>query len=175
MSAASVSYHEAEHTGTDALEGNPVLDPTSPSEFQITPELKAAFIASLHEHKLSLRFFSGSWETFDVANSGGKYDVVLTSETIYRTESLPSLINLMQIASSSSSASLGSTVDSRKLSPVCLVAAKLIYFGVGGGVSEFVDAVMRPGAPGGEKKGRVETVWESNVGVGRRVILVRWT
>ena len=47
------------------------------------------------------------------------------------------------------------------------MAAKVVYFGVGGGVSEFVSAV--------EGEGRsVETVWEKKEGVGRVIMRVKW-
>lgn len=164
ISPAAASYREWEHKieDTSALD----FDPSVPSEVQITPELKTAFLASLQDHGVSLRFFSGSWDTFDIPSAGGSYDVVLTSETIYRPESLPSLVALMRAAST-----LPAPKGPRQ--PIdmlrsCLVAAKVIYFGVGGGVSEFVNAVSDA------KQGEVETVWESNVGVGRKVMRVEW-
>ena len=50
---------------------------------------------------------------------------------------------------------------------MCLVAAKILYFGVGGGVSDFLHAVEVINA-------RVETVLERKVGVGRKVMRVCW-
>ena len=164
ISPAAASYREREHNIEDT--STPDFDPSVPSELQITPELKTAFLASLQDHGVSLRFFSGSWDTFDLPSAGGRYDVVLTSETIYRPESLPSLVALMRAASMSTlPKDLQQSID---ISHSCLVAAKVIYFGVGGGVSEFVNAVSDA------KQGRVETVWESNVGVGRKVMRVEW-
>ena len=103
---------------------------------------------------MCLRFFSGSWEAFNIQ---GKYDIVLSSETIYRTDSLGSLITLMRNACGSVHSSY-----------LCLVAAKLLYFGVGGGVSEFVRAVE------GQQRGVVYTVWDCEVGVRRRIMRVEW-
>lgn len=170
MSPASASYREN-------LDSPTIPDPSIPSELPITPELKSAFLASLGAHKISIRFFSGSWDTFDISNTGGKYDIVLTSETIYQTESLPSLIKLMKSvcgcsdrsleALASSQLSLASKADTSYL---CLVAAKVLYFGVGGGVSEFLNAVKDHGAA----EGGVETVWEHKLGVGRKIMRVRW-
>lgn len=51
---------------------------------------------------------------------------------------------------------------------LCLVAAKVLYFGVGGGVSDFLRAVVAT-------KARVETVLERKEGVGRKVMRVWWT
>ena len=55
--------------------------------------------------------------------------------------------------------------DSERL---CLVAAKILYFGVGGGVSDFLRAIKAT-------KARVETVLERKEGVGRKVMRVWWT
>jgi len=49
---------------------------------------------------------------------------------------------------------------------LCLVAAKVIYFGVGGGVKEFVEAV--------QENGCVERVWERKEGVGRIIMRIIW-
>ena len=164
ISPAAASYREREHKIKDT--SAPGFDPSVPSEVQITPELKAVFLASLQDHGVSLRFFSGSWDTFDLPSAGGRYDVVLTSETIYRPESLPSLVALMRAASIPRL--LKDPQQPIDMLHSCLVAAKVIYFGVGGGVSEFVNAVSDA------KQGKVETVWESNVGVGRKVMRVEW-
>ena len=51
---------------------------------------------------------------------------------------------------------------------LCLVAGKTVYFGVGGGIVEFVRCVE-------STVGQVETIWEKSTGVSRRVMRVRWT
>jgi protein-histidine N-methyltransferase len=137
------------------------------TEVEITPELKAAFLTSLKDYGIRLRFFAGSWETFDLGVAGGQYDQVLTSETIYRTDSLPSLVNLLQLACARSASSGASFNDEKKI-PNCLVAAKIVYFGVGGGVSEFIDTANKTG-------GQVDSVWETHVGVSRRIMQVNWS
>jgi protein-histidine N-methyltransferase len=158
-------------------DANPVLDSSTPAEIPITPELKLAFLSSLHEQKISLRFFSGSWESFDVSATGGKYDIVLTSETIYRTDSLPTLIKLLRAACGCEEqalkriASSPPSSNSHPTSYLCLVAAKVIYFGVGGGVSEFLDAVY---GSGDRRNVKAEPVWESKAGVGRQIIRIDW-
>ncbi|KAG6840316.1 hypothetical protein C0991_007466 [Blastosporella zonata] len=139
---------DAEPTPSDA-------DPNTPGDLFLTPELKSAFLASLEAYKIRLRFFSGSWGSFPVA----PYDVVLTSETIYRSESLDPLLFLLK----------GASVDEKEKERrcLCLVAAKVLYFGVGGGVVEFVERVKDQG-------GTVDTVWEVAAGVGRRIMSVQW-
>ena len=57
---------------------------------------------------------------------------------------------------------------------LCLVAAKVLYFGVGGGVSEFTKLIETPAKTTGRPRGKVETVLERNVGVGRKVMNVQW-
>jgi protein-histidine N-methyltransferase len=93
---------------------------------------------------------------------------VLSSETIYRMDSLGPLIDLLEGACSGGKSSAEAQSPSQR-PYLCLVAAKLVYFGVGGGVAEFVRAIE-----GGKPRGRVETVWERNVGVGRRILEVKW-
>ncbi|KAF8869631.1 hypothetical protein CPB84DRAFT_1818567 [Gymnopilus junonius] len=160
----------------------PTISFTDPGELPITPELKAAFLHSIESLNISLRFFSGSWNTFkplDTIGSAG-YDIVLTSETIYRTENLNPLIELLQTACiSEPHSTLAKLVSSQlKLEDttaennldhdyLCLVAAKVLYFGVGGGVSDFLKLVQG-------RKGETSTVLERNSGVGRLIILIRW-
>ncbi|KAG8216363.1 hypothetical protein J3R82DRAFT_6444 [Butyriboletus roseoflavus] len=131
------------------------------SELHITPKLLHAFKTSLHDHGVRLRFFSGSWDTFDLRHTGGSYHLVFTSETIYHPSSLPSLVRIMRDACS-------------EHEYLCLVAAKTIYFGVGGGVAEFVRCVRSIAGERGNG-GQVETIWEKSTGVSRKVMRVRWT
>ena len=64
-----------------------------------------------------------------------------------------------------------STITAKYL---CLVAAKVLYFGVGGGVSEFTKLIEAPTKTTGRPRGKVETVLERHVGVGRKVMNVQW-
>ena len=162
----------------------PTLDITAPGELPITPELKSAFLSSLVALNISIRFFSGSWNTFNPAATIGSdcYNVILTSETIYQMDSLESLVDLLQAACiGEKKESLNDLISSLTVSEKsakddnfgascpyqCLVAAKVLYFGVGGGVLEFLKRIER-------RKGRTVTVQERKVGVGRKVIRVEW-
>lgn len=131
-------------------------------ELNISDNLKDVFQQSLMTYGVQLRFFSGSWDTFDLRKSGGSYNLVMTSETIYRMESVPSLIAVMRDACNAE----GPTEVDNCL---CLVAAKVLYFGVGGGVAEFVRCIRDR-----NEGGTVETVWERTSGVERRVMSVKW-
>ncbi|KIK06010.1 hypothetical protein K443DRAFT_674583 [Laccaria amethystina LaAM-08-1] len=159
------------------------INPSTPSELSITPELKSAFLTSLLKHNISIRLFSGSWSDFDHYDTGGKYDIILTSETIYSTSSLPSLIDKIHSVSATGGGKPLNVFTSPQLSIsrsittpkyLCLVAAKVLYFGVGGGVSEFTKLIETPAKTTGRPRGKVETVLERNVGVGRRVMNVQW-
>lgn len=109
--------------------------------------------------------------------------MVLTSETIYNLDSLPSLIELLHRAYLGKELydgiHQGANIDelTKQLSlesrpqrfgwPICVAAAKVLYFGVGGGVSEFEQKVKARG-------GRTTTVMEKRTGVGRKLIQVDW-
>ncbi|KZP17518.1 hypothetical protein FIBSPDRAFT_934020 [Athelia psychrophila] len=201
MSPASSTYRSTlpPPESADDDDAHPPADPTTPSNLPLPPALKDALTASLDARGIVLRFFAGSWEGFDPSTTGDggdgaknlQYDVVLTSETIYRSEGLAPLIGLMRAACGAPllpppSPSLGELVEQKlKLSPdddnrngeptestrasICLVAAKVLYFGVGGGVIDFVRAVEGPAG-----RGSVSTVWEKTDGVGRKVMQVNW-
>ncbi|THH20478.1 hypothetical protein EW146_g893 [Bondarzewia mesenterica] len=190
----------------------PDADPHTPSELSFSPEFKQAFLHSLARHHVNVRFFVGSWDGLDVdaiwhtpadpaspneaetsERVTARYDVVLTSETIYRMDSLPALVRVLRDASVGvpspiSSTNLSAPVPAEDLveqtanlslnvdlkeevgraTDLCLVAAKVLYFGVGGGVEAFVNAVESEGM------GSVTTVREQKEGVGRRVMRVVW-
>ncbi|KAL5476679.1 hypothetical protein ACEPAI_2865 [Sanghuangporus weigelae] len=154
-----------------------------PGDLQITPELLTAFRTSLEEHRITIRFIAGSWRSLADYNSNVctfPFDITLTSETIYQTSSLPSLIALLKRCASSTSGneddiatrtqelSIEETGRRRGRGLLCLVAAKVLYFGVGGGVIEFESAVREAG-------GEMSTILERKTGVGRRVVSVEWT
>ncbi|RHZ75389.1 hypothetical protein Glove_214g42 [Diversispora epigaea] len=74
------------------------------------------------------RFFKGDWsrllEVMDLQSNEEKYDIILTSETIYNSDSLPKLYNVIKNSL-------------KRPSGVAYIAAKTIYFGVGGGILTF--------------------------------------
>ncbi|KAJ7252118.1 hypothetical protein B0H12DRAFT_1202650 [Mycena haematopus] len=156
MSPASADYRAAD---AECLPGDPAI----PGELTITPSLKSAFTASLTKLGISLAFFSGSWEFLAThfRSVNAKHDIVLTSETIYRTEALPALIQLLRQA----------CTDTQ---PLCLVAAKVLYFGVGGGVSEFLRTLQSNAMVDKGSSGTAETVWERKLGVGRKIMRIDW-
>ncbi|KAJ3784673.1 hypothetical protein GGU10DRAFT_22214 [Lentinula aff. detonsa] len=177
----------------DAVE-YPAKDPTTAGDLPITSLLKIAFKQSLERYNVEVKFLGGSWKSFRnaITTSGGPsdtqtnqvtvkglgmYDILLTSETIYRTESMPDLIHAMWEATHptvrSPSEQLSRLMISEPRPPLILVAAKVFYFGVGGGVDEFVEAVKKwNGVP--DVNAEVTTIWERNIGVRRRILRVFW-
>ena len=149
-----------------------------PGHLTMTPALLSAFTGSLDAHKVRLRFFAGGWASLrellllsPQPQPPPPYDVVLASETIYRTETLGAFLNVLRTGAGASPAPVADTEVTTVVvtvpSPLCLVAAKVLYFGVGGGVQAFVRAVE------GEN-GTVRTVWEHREGVGRMIMRVEW-
>jgi protein-histidine N-methyltransferase len=205
MSSASSSFistfQPAETEADTESDPLPLSDATIPGDLPLVPALLDAFQASLIDYGISLRFFSGSWETFDPKLTEQPYDIVLTSETIYRTESLAALCDLMWKACTASgrtsqglAADMAESIEdfASQLSlssqpsradadanqqglPVCVVAAKMVYFGVGGGVSDFTRAI-ESGTPSScsRREGKVETMWKKDEGVKRVIMAVHW-
>ncbi|KAG9242506.1 hypothetical protein BJ878DRAFT_167043 [Calycina marina] len=132
------------------------------SDLEITEELLVEFTNSLAEKNIKLSFFSGVWSPEFVqlveANMGmGEAQfTVIGAETIYSPAALKSfadsLVGLLQrmLATNESS----------------LVAAKKVYFGVGGSMEDFCDIVRAKGFS-------VEGVREESDGVRRAVVEVK--
>jgi protein-histidine N-methyltransferase len=144
-------------------------------DIEITPEAVEDFQTCLKKQNITLDFYSGSWDTLHEAGafdqSGSRKSIVLTSETIYSMQSLPTLVNALEMACSGSiesslqRAALCDATDNGPRKCLCLVAAKVLYFGVGGGVNAFNDELKR-------RRARSKTVWHSERGVSRLVLQV---
>ncbi|KAF5368666.1 hypothetical protein D9757_010230 [Collybiopsis confluens] len=170
----------------------PEPHPHSAGDLPITLALKEALVKSLEEYGVELRFFGGSWKHFGerfeaiTRDSGDleRYDILLTSETIYRIESVPELIDVIWLATyphlsiNSTSGQLSELVlsESNQLhQSFILVAAKVFYFGVGGGMNDFLAAVKgRKGHDELAKQAEVKIVWEKKTGVGRKIARIIW-
>ena len=82
------------------------------------------------DKKTVTRFFSGDWRSFEenflskeITDESLKFDLILTSETIYNVENQSKLVSIFK--------------NFLKKDGEVLVAAKTVYFGVGGGVRQF--------------------------------------
>ena len=80
--------------------------------------------------KTVTRFFSGDWQSLEenflrkeITEESAKFDLILTSETIYNEENQSKLVSIFK--------------QFLKRDGEVLVAAKTFYFGVGGGLRQF--------------------------------------
>lgn len=150
-------------------------------DIELTTEILEEFKASLKALDVRLDFYSGSWDALHEAgafeSSECKGSIVLTSETIYSMDSLPGLVESLERACGKSiEDDLGratlketgqETLKGPELDVCCLVAAKVLYFGVGGGVNAFKEELTKRNAIS-------KTVWSSDRGVGRVVLEVHF-
>ncbi|XP_015122438.1 histidine protein methyltransferase 1 homolog [Diachasma alloeum] len=106
--------------------------------------------------KENCRFFSGDWAAFTelfcekFPREEGKYDVILSSETIYNSENHEKLYQVFKRC--------------LKEDGVGYIAGKTYYFGVGGGMRQFENLISQDGAFD------VETVWTSEQGLQREIL-----
>lgn len=108
----------------------------------ITPEMVSTVISDLSEKSISFSFVSGSWEKsmVDLLIVPERSNLlIVASETIYSPASTSIFTGvLMDVLRRHRSRWPGTTARA-------LVAAKLVYFGVGGSVDEFVRLVQQEG------------------------------
>jgi protein-histidine N-methyltransferase len=125
-------------------EENPLADEEkADGDLEITPKLLAAFKQSLSEQGITLTLISGSWtpvpHLLDLVPSTPEMNTfILGSETIYSPASSAAFTEAM--------VGLMKRVKSGK----AVVAAKRVYFGVGGSVDAFREEVSRHGCVGYE-------------------------
>jgi len=184
MSLSSASYRDAFKAGTD-VDGSsehpplPPFDPGAPGELPINPPLVAAFLESLSDKNLHIHFLCGSWGTYNIDR---RFDIILTSETMYRQESISDLLDVLWKAyanppSPSIDAALERAVQ-QQLSlndQRCYVGGKVLYFGVGGGLPVFVSELEDPqGSKCSRGGGKCKVLKEHPQGVVRRVLQVSW-
>jgi len=152
----------------------PVLDEALcvDGELELTEEVVRAFKASLSSNHISLSFLSGAWSPEFVellyrlapatpatpAGSAARINtLVLGSETIYSPFALESFASTL----------LSILERERESSPegkaMALIAAKRLYFGVGGSLDDFIARMRDFGVA-------VETLREETDGVRRGVV-----
>lgn len=106
------------------------------------------------------RAFVGDWSGLPSFLQGTRYDMIVTSETIYSEEALPSLVHLL-------------LMSLQKPHGVGYVAAKTVYFGVGGGTLPFCTLLGQTTDADGNKL-RFEKVFESGSAVKREILKLTW-
>ncbi|GAD92675.1 conserved hypothetical protein [Paecilomyces variotii No. 5] len=158
--------------------GGEETDEKEEEELDTDPSLIESFRADLRDRSITIDFISGAWspEFVELALTGrqdrGNNDdarswrtLILASETIYSPSSLgafsETLLSLLRRCGP------GTTAGSETRG---LVAAKKVYFGVGGGVDEFLAVLNEMAGQAVEVQQRVEVKTE---GVGRVVLQVK--
>ncbi|BFZ64318.1 hypothetical protein YB2330_005461 [Saitoella coloradoensis] len=96
-------------------------------EIDIMDEDKTAFLNDLKRKNIQITLLSGGWGQEMLEYMNPAPTILLASETIYSPNSLPAFMDVLH----------GCCVAGSQ----ALVAAKKVYFGVGGGVDEFKRAV----------------------------------
>jgi hypothetical protein len=134
----------------------------SGGELDIGAEFLSAFKNDLATRGVKLSFFSGAWgpqfvqHVSYVPKLDGSLLLILAAETIYSPAALvsftESLIDILEVEGDCEGSAL--------------VAAKKVYFGVGGSVEDFCDAVRA-------RDCLVEYVREESVGVRRAVVEIK--
>ncbi|KAL2263397.1 hypothetical protein VTK26DRAFT_6939 [Humicola hyalothermophila] len=153
-------------------EQSPILEGafTPDDELELTPEVLQAFKESLASNGIALSFFSGAWssEFVDLLYQSGvpagladaTKTLVLGSETIYSPFALESFSGtLLSILEREGRERPNGHARA-------LVAAKRLYFGVGGSLDDFVDKMKALGVA-------VGTLFEETQGVHRGVVECR--
>lgn len=124
----------------------------------IPPPKKRSIDKSQHPLLARCRFFSGDWTTFlDLLikeDATPKFDIILTSETIYNTSYYPVFHETLE----------------KLLAPDGLVylATKSHYFGVGGGLHLFETFVKQKGIFS------LDRLWDGEEGLQRHLVVLRF-
>jgi protein-histidine N-methyltransferase len=150
-------------------------------ELELNTTLHAHILSTLHYAGISIDFISGGWgdgfveqifpsssSSISGSNSRKRPLLLLSSETLYSPASLDAFVGtlLPLLRRSSSGDNHTNNEQNKDHKSLALVAAKRLYFGVGGGVDEFARQVERKG-------GQVREEWDIvDAGVGRVVLNV---
>lgn len=142
------------------------LIPSEPGDLDSTDELLSTFRQVLSERNITICALSGSWgpgfaslvfpELLEIPGDA----LILASETIYSPASIRTFTGTLLDLIQRSEKAGGKTR--------ALVAAKKVYFGVGGGVDEFL-GVLRESGKGGKV---VRSTEGTGSGVGRCILEV---
>ncbi|KAM7354465.1 histidine protein methyltransferase 1 homolog [Cochliomyia hominivorax] len=125
---------------------NVILNSISPKENEEDEETY-----DIERVEENTRFFSGDWKKWSESTKNDeKFDIILTSETIYNPQNHQKLLNCIY--------------DKLKPNGVALVAAKIYYFGVGGGLRQFEQLIEK------DKRFKCKVIWSSTDGVNREIL-----
>ena len=109
----------------------------------------------------SVRYFGGDWEGLALLlkklDLEGCYDFILTAETIYSVEGTMKLIRCIKTAM-------------KKGSGLCLLASKVYYFGVGGGIESLMRLLDRDE----DLTGEIVATFDDGRSNRRQILEIRW-
>ncbi|KAH9823710.1 histidine protein methyltransferase 1-like [Teratosphaeria destructans] len=141
----------------------PTLLPRNQTHLDLPPSLIQTFKAALHTHHITLRFLAGPWCPALAArippSAPDMGTVILAAETIYSPESTEAFVALV------------CRLLRRGQMSKAMVAAKRVYFGVGGSVDGLKAACREHGAVASEIENHGVPGLEG--GVGRALIEVQ--
>lgn len=101
-----------------------------------------------------IKFYSGDWAKYtEMTKDDEKFDIILTSETIYSPRNHKKLLDTFDVKLSEDG--------------VVLLAAKIYYFGVGGGLRQFEELLEK------DKRFKSEIVWTSSEGLSREILKIK--
>lgn len=127
---------------------------TNENELDITQEMLNEFYSELENRGIELDFISGSWSPEFINTANTKYDLVLASETIYSKDKMSIFTDTMIHLLNSDNGNSQS-----------LVAAKKMYFGVGGNIPDFITLLD-------ERNVKSEMIFDKPSGIGRAVLKI---
>ncbi len=142
--------------------------PEPAGDLEITPDLLSHFVKDLSDRVIHIRGISGAWSAafsdllvpFQDSRRRSRIETIfLASETIYSPNSIHAFTRVLLKALT--------TAEETPGRGRALIAAKKLYFGVGGGVDEFLKILSEQGGKGA-------TAWEAkDEGVGRIIVEVQ--
>ncbi|CAH2096363.1 unnamed protein product [Euphydryas editha] len=123
-------------------------------EYSTIPNIYLNFEDEESSEKIKkCKFYSGDWDSFDkLLEESEKFDIILTSDTLYNTNNYNKLINLFQHRLSDNG--------------VIFIASKTHYFGVGGGTSQFESAIK-------DTSLKSEVIWKKRNGFQREILKIK--
>ncbi|XP_055375678.1 histidine protein methyltransferase 1 homolog [Condylostylus longicornis] len=102
-----------------------------------------------------MKFFSGDWSKYvEATKNSPRFDLILSSETIYNPDNHAKLLNTF--------------AEKLKSTGLIYLAAKTHYFGVGGGLRQFEDLIVR------DNRFKSKIVWKSTIGVCREILEIKF-
>jgi len=145
------------------FKSDPAISGIGSDDLEVTADLTQLFLATLQEKGISLNFISGPWSAqlaSLIPNSAPEMGtVILAAETIYSPRSTHDFVELIIL------------ILRRVKMAKAMVAAKRIYFGVGGSVDSLKEACAVKGAVAYEIEN--SGVSGMDAGVGRALVEVQ--